>query len=217
MKRKFGGSDYSPEEAMKLAKKYADLVEIRELVVDLTGQQRKADILEDFRQLSLLKEKTVCPPRLKRGLAGPKQEVIDRLWEDLIKDVLDRFQHCNSLEEVSLLADGLNLPGWGEEGLKWFQPRKIYIIQSEWHYLNGLVKVGASQDPEKRYPRDWKTFRRTSILTSPFKADAEVHAILRENFSLSKEHGKETYEASFEDVENLLNKFLDEHLTLQNQ
>jgi hypothetical protein len=109
------------------------------------------------------------------------------------------------------------LSGWDEEGLKWFQPRKIYIIQSEWHYLNGLVKVGASQDPEKRYPRDWKTFRRTSILTSPFKADAEVHAILRENFSLSKEHGKETYEASFEDVENLLKKFLDEHLTLRNQ
>ena len=212
MKGRFGDPYFSPEEGIRLAKKYSDLIDIRESVVDLTGQQKKENILEGLRKLSSLKKKTLCPSVLKLGLAGPKQEIVERVWEELVEDVLSRFQECHSFEEVSLLVKNLDLTGWEEEKLKWFLPRKIYLVQSEWHHLNGLVKVGASQDPEKRYPRDWGTFKRTSILSSPFKADKEVHSFLRENFDLCEEHGRETYSASFDDVENLLKKFLNKHL-----
>jgi hypothetical protein len=150
------------------------------------------------------------------------QELLDTIGASNINNAItkiksERSRSEETTEQLRQIIRAANSDNWMNavrklESLQKTNPigRFIYIVQSGEDLKNNTLKVGFTQNVEKRWGKNWETFENKKVYKSPFYGDCEVHRLLREKFerNLSSE-SVEMYFAEFEEVCQCLEEFFE--------
>lgn len=97
--------NYSVEEFQELLEKYQELIDIRDRVVALTGEEKFDRIISALDNRISIEKKFTCPPHFTLGVTPSKKEGIIETWDKLILDLINQGIRE---ESISHLASKMN-------------------------------------------------------------------------------------------------------------
>jgi hypothetical protein len=135
----------------------------------------------------------------------------------ITKIIAERQQHQEKVEQLTSLINAVGVDNWINavrkvESLQKTNPvgRFIYVVQNEDDLKNNTLKVGFTQNVEKRWGKNWGTFENKKVYETPFYGDCEVHRLLRRKFERNlTSKSVEMYFAEFEEVCQCLEEFFE--------
>jgi hypothetical protein len=116
---------YSVEEFQELLAKYQELIEIRDRVVALTGEEKFDRILLALDSRISLERKFICPPRFTLNCTPSKRDAVVSTWDKLILDLINQGIRE---ESVSYLASKMGEMESIYEALDFVRDRKNFPL-----------------------------------------------------------------------------------------
>jgi hypothetical protein len=120
--------NYSVEEFQELLGKYQELIDIRDRVVVLTGEEKFDRILSALDSRISLEKKFTCPPHFTLGFTPSKKEAVVGTWDKLILDLINQGIREESISHLaSKMKDMKDI----YEALDFVRDRKNFPLDSK--------------------------------------------------------------------------------------
>lgn len=117
-------SNYSSDYLLDVLRKWDELVEIRNAVSDMFGEDQHHKLLSAIEAERELRRETKCPPRLLLGLTPSKQQRVVETWDSIVRSMrrsydernfsyeLSKIKQMRSIEEINNYQDERKNRDW---------------------------------------------------------------------------------------------------------